>query len=83
MLEAFGEILAELFFYIFGEIFVNLIFEKGLRPVFNFLGSLFKYLFLFWKYSFTEVSKRKGNEIYGGLICLTIIVIVFWKIFNN
>ncbi|MBL7921376.1 MAG: hypothetical protein JNJ40_13750 [Bacteroidia bacterium] len=83
MLEGIGEIIVELFVHIFGEIFIGIIFEKGLRPFFKFLGTAFKFLFLFWRYSYEEVSKRKDNEIYGFLLFLALIVLILWQIFNE
>jgi hypothetical protein len=73
MLEAFGEIILQFLV----EIFIPLLLE-GLASAFKHIGTAFKFPFLFWRHSYSEIYKSDSNIAYGIIICLTITII--WNV---
>jgi len=75
------EFIGELLILFFGEILAEL-FIKCLAPVLKHIGAVFKFLFLFWRYRYSEIHKRESNIAFGVIISLTITIIIIWNLYN-
>ena len=56
---------------ILDAIFLELLYEKITLPFLKFIGSVIRWIFTFWKFSYSEIKEKEYNSLIGGIIVLT------------
>ena len=56
---------------ILDAIFLELLYEKITLPLLKFIGSVIRWIFTFWKFSYSEIKEKEYNSLIGGIIVLT------------
>lgn len=63
---------------ILGQIFIEIIFNKIIRPLLKIIGSLVRWTFCFGKTPFNDILKKDYNTRIGLIITLLIVFVLIF-----